>query len=74
MHHDRALGVDNFQPKAPGAILQLGHTWPLTGAHSCSDPHQLRKFHMALASAIFCPHHVSLIDDPTNSHWQPFVV
>lgn len=63
-----------IQPVAPEALCPLGYMLPPRGAHSCSNPRQLRKFYEALASAIFCPHHVSLIDDPTNSHWQPFVV
>lgn len=58
----------------PEALSPPGHMLPLSGAYSCSNPDQLRKFHKALASVIFCPHHVYLIDDPPNSHWQPFVL
>lgn len=67
-------GRVRIQPMAPEAVLQLGHILPLSRAYACRNPDQLRKFHEAPASAIFCPHHVYLIDDPTNSHWQPFVV
>lgn len=66
--------VPEFSPWLQRPFCNLDTLCPLSGARSCREPHQFRKFHKALASAIFCPHHVSLIDDPTNSHWQPFVV
>lgn len=57
-------------PKSPLPVWK--HVAPTRG-FPCNLPDHLRKFHKAQAFAIFCPHRVYLIDDPTNSHWQPFV-